>query len=72
MELSLPATNSDYRKGAIFYALEEADAVVMRVAVRWCCALGSEGAALNTSNKKGGDGEVLRHIQDQADNVGSR
>ena len=33
---------------------------------------GSEGAALNTSNKKGGDGEVLRHIQDQAGNVGSR
>ena len=33
---------------------------------------GTEGAVLNTSNKKGGDAEVLRHIQDQAGNVGQR
>ena len=33
---------------------------------------GTEGAVLNTSNKKGGDAEVLRHIQDQSSNVGRR
>ena len=33
---------------------------------------GSEAAALSTSNKKGGDGEVLRNIQDQSSNVGGR
>ena len=33
---------------------------------------GSEGAALSTSNKKGGDAEVLQRIQDQAGNVGQR
>ncbi|CAN5731969.1 hypothetical protein BH20VER1_BH20VER1_12510 [soil metagenome] len=33
---------------------------------------GNEGAALSTSNKKGEDGQVLRHIQEQAGNVGSR
>ena len=33
---------------------------------------GTEGAVLNTSNKKGGDAEVLSRIQDQAGNVGQR
>ena len=33
---------------------------------------GSEAAALSTSNKKGGDEEVLRRIQDQSSNVGTR
>lgn len=33
---------------------------------------GTEGAALSTSNKKGGDGAVLRSIQDQSSNVGGR
>ena len=33
---------------------------------------GTEGAALNTSNKKGDDAMVLQHIQDQASNVGQR
>ncbi len=33
---------------------------------------GTEGAALRTSNRKGGDAEVLRHVQDQSANVGSR
>ena len=33
---------------------------------------GTEGAALNTSNKKGHDGEVLQKIVDQAGNVGRR
>lgn len=33
---------------------------------------GTDAAALSTSNKKGGDAEVLRHIQDQAGNVGQR
>jgi hypothetical protein len=33
---------------------------------------GTEGAVINTSNKKGGDAEVLTRIQDQAGNVGQR
>ena len=33
---------------------------------------GTEGAVLNTSNKKGGDAEVLQKIVDQAGNVGQR
>ena len=33
---------------------------------------GTEGAVLSTSNKKGGDGEVLQRIVDQAGNVGQR
>ena len=33
---------------------------------------GTEGAVLSTSNKKGGDAEVLSRIQDQAGNVGQR
>ena len=33
---------------------------------------GTEGAVLNTSNKKGGDAEVLRRVQDQSSNVGGR
>lgn len=33
---------------------------------------GTEGAVLNTSNKKGGDAEVLTKIVDQAGNVGQR
>ena len=33
---------------------------------------GTEGAALSTSNKKGGDAEVLRRVQDQSSNVGGR
>ena len=33
---------------------------------------GSEAAALSTSNKKGGDAEVLMDIQEQASNVGRR
>jgi len=33
---------------------------------------GTEGAALRTSNKKGGDAQVLRSIQDQAGNIGNR
>ena len=33
---------------------------------------GTEGAVLNTSNKKGGDAEVLSKIQDQASNVGQQ
>ncbi|MEP6955822.1 MAG: carboxypeptidase-like regulatory domain-containing protein [Chthoniobacterales bacterium] len=33
---------------------------------------GTEGAALSTSNKKGGDNDVLRHVQDQSSNVGRR
>ena len=33
---------------------------------------GTEGAVLKTSNKKGGDAEVLQKIQDQAGNVGQR
>jgi hypothetical protein len=31
---------------------------------------GTEGAALSTSNKKGGDTQVLQHIQEQSRNVG--
>lgn len=31
---------------------------------------GSEAAALSTSNRRGGDGEVLSRIQDQSSNVG--
>ena len=31
---------------------------------------GTEGAVLSTSNKKGGDAEVLQKMQDQASNVG--
>jgi len=33
---------------------------------------GSDAAALSTSNKKAGDGEVLRRIQDQSGNIGNR
>ena len=33
---------------------------------------GTEGAVLKTSNKKGGDAEVLQKIQDQAGNIGQR
>jgi hypothetical protein len=33
---------------------------------------GTEGAALSTSNKKGGDREVLQRVQDQSANVGRR
>lgn len=33
---------------------------------------GTEGAVLKTSNKKGGDSDVLRHIQDQSGNIGNR
>lgn len=33
---------------------------------------GSEAAVLATSNRKGGDGEVLSRIQDQSSNVGTR
>ncbi|MDQ3119515.1 MAG: carboxypeptidase-like regulatory domain-containing protein [Verrucomicrobiota bacterium] len=33
---------------------------------------GSDEAALSTSNKKGGDGQVLQHIQDQSSNIGRR
>ena len=36
---------------------------------RWVEA-GTEGAALSTSNRKGGDGQVLRSVQDQSSNVG--
>jgi hypothetical protein len=33
---------------------------------------GTEGAVLSTSNKKGGDAEVMQRIQDQSSNVGQR
>ena len=33
---------------------------------------GTEGAALSTSNKRGGDGRLLQSIQDQSSNVGRR
>lgn len=33
---------------------------------------GSDEAALSTSNRKGGDSEVVRRVQDQAGNVGQR
>jgi hypothetical protein len=33
---------------------------------------GTDAAALSTSNKKGGDGEVLQRIQDHSGNIGSR
>jgi tRNA threonylcarbamoyladenosine modification (KEOPS) complex Pcc1 subunit len=33
---------------------------------------GTEGAVLSTSNKKGGDAEVMQKIQDQSSNVGQR
>ena len=33
---------------------------------------GTEEARLSTSNKKGEDGQVLKHIQDQSSNVGRR
>ena len=33
---------------------------------------GTEGAVLRDTNRKGGDSEVLRHIQDQSANIGQR